>query len=490
MFSFGIPTMHAPHTNRPQSNAMAAASFLFLTILAATTTTTYSIGNTSGISNGSCIPAERAALLSFKTGITGDPENRLVSWKQDAHDCCRWSGVTCSRRTGHVVKLDLRSGYNFPNSEYFLSSLDDPQDYSLRGKVSSSLLALRRLEYLDLSFNTLLGDAKAMPGFLGSLQSLTYLDLSNMGFRGRVPPQLGNLSKLAHLDIQSYSYIYSDDISWLTRLHSLEHLDMSWINLSGVVDWLHMVNAIPNLVVLSLLSCGLNKSNAPSSLVHHNLTLLEELHLSFNNFSGPAAPNWFWYVTSLRSLSLLDCQLSGTFPDELGNLTLLETFDIGGNNIQGMIPATLQNMCNLRSLVLTGNNIGADISEVIDRIPNYSWNNFQRLSLARANLTGTTLQFVSTLSSLNTLDVSFNLLSGSMPVEICAHTNMTYLDLGNNNLSGSVPVEIDMLTNLTHLDLGNIFAAFLNGGSISEARKMKKTVFDTISTSSILNVSI
>jgi Leucine-rich repeat (LRR) protein len=137
------------------------------------------------------------------------------------------------------------------------------------------------------------------------------------------------------------------------------------------------------LVVLILAFC---KLNAPSTVLHHNLTVLEELDLSFNSFNSPATPNWFWDVTSLRSLLLQDCNLSGTFPDELGNLTVLETFDIAFNNIKGMIPGTLQNMCNLRSLNLGGNNIDGDITEVIDRIPNCSWKNLRELSLPDANI--------------------------------------------------------------------------------------------------------
>jgi hypothetical protein len=88
----------------------------------------------------------------------------------------------------------------------------------------------------------------AMPGFLGSLQSLTYLNLSYMGFYGRVPPQLGNLSKLVQLDIHDYflhhAALYSYDISWAASLHSLEHLNMGGVDLSGVADWVHTVTAI------------------------------------------------------------------------------------------------------------------------------------------------------------------------------------------------------------------------------------------------------
>ncbi|XP_047045432.1 receptor-like protein EIX1 [Lolium rigidum] len=417
---------------------MAAVSFLFLLILA----TASSVGSARETSNGSCIPAERAALLSFKAGITRDPANRLVSWRQGHHDCCLWSGVTCSGRTGHVVMLDLRN----------------PEIVSLRGKVSLSLLALRRLRYLDLSMNTALGGAMAMPGFLGSLQSLTYLNLSNMGFNGIIPPQLGNLSKLVQLDIgngYSPNHLYSKDISWLARLQSLEHLNMASVNLSRVDDWFHAVNALPNLGVLVLNYCSLNMTNAPSSLLHHNLTVLEKLDLSGNPLNSLAAPNWFWDLISLKSLNLEGCDLSGTFPDELGNLTLLENFDISDNNINGMMPGTLQNMCNLISLDLSGNNISGDIREVIDSIPSCSWKNLQVLILAYANISGMTLQFVSNLSSLSMLVVSDNQLSGSVPMEIGMLTNLSYIDLSNNNLSGSLPTEIGMLTKLTYLDLSS-----------------------------------
>ncbi|KAF6986836.1 hypothetical protein CFC21_004549 [Triticum aestivum] len=119
-----------------------------------------------------------------------------------------------------------------------------------------------------------------------------------------------------------------------------------------------------------------------------------------------------------------------------------------------MIPGTMQNMCNLRSLDLSTNNIDMDIREVIDIIPNCSWKNLQELNLRYANITGTTLQFVSNLTSLTMLDVSDNQLRGSVHVEIGMLTNLTDLYLGNNNLSGVISEDhFASLINLQAIDL-------------------------------------
>ncbi|CAL4910686.1 unnamed protein product [Urochloa decumbens] len=364
--------------------------------------------------DGSCIAAERYALLSFKAGVTSDPSGRLRSWR--GQDCCRWYGVRCSTRTGHVVKLDLRNRFF---ADDYLFGDEDPVRW-LHGQISSSLLAFQHLKYLDLSGN-ILGTNMPIPEFIGSLKSLTYLDLSGMNFSGRVPPQLGNLTKLVHLDIEvDYygSHAYSSDVSWLGSLHSLEYLDMSGVDLSAVVDWVHAVNTLPNLKVLHLSSCILNSSTA--SLLHHNLTVLEKLDLSGNPFNSPVAPNWYWDVTSLKSLDISFCGLSGPFPGELGNLTMLETLDMRWNNIEGMIPSTLENLCSLRTVYFGGNNIGGDITDLIERLPKCSWNSLQELYLMEANITGTALKSVLNFTTLSKLDVSNNRLSGSVPLELMA----------------------------------------------------------------------
>lgn len=145
---------------------------------------------------------------------------------------------------------------------------------------------------------------------------------------------------------------FSSDLSWLGRLSSLKYLDMSGVNLSTVSDWAHVVNMLPNLRVLNLELCQLTRSNPP--LLHSNLTVLEKLVLSANNFYGPLATDWFWGISTLKTLELEFCSLYGPLPDSLGNMTALQVLAMqDSNNITGMFPPTLKNLCNLQEVVFT-----------------------------------------------------------------------------------------------------------------------------------------
>jgi len=108
--------------------------------------------------------------------------------------------------------------------------------------------------YLDLSNNELEGSTSRLPEFLGSLKSLKYLNLSGILFRGGVPPQLGNLSELQRLDLSSMGGTNSTDLSWLTRLSSIQYLNLNEVNLSIVEAWPHVMNMIPSLRVLDVSS--------------------------------------------------------------------------------------------------------------------------------------------------------------------------------------------------------------------------------------------
>ena len=119
-----------------------------------------------------CISAERDALVSFNASIKA-PNGRLSSWQGE--NCCNWSGVRCSKKTGHVVQLDLGG-------------------YALEGEINPSLAGLTYLVYLNLSKSDFGG--MNIPEFIGSFNMLRYLDLSGANFGGPIPPQLSDLTRL------------------------------------------------------------------------------------------------------------------------------------------------------------------------------------------------------------------------------------------------------------------------------------------------------
>ena len=77
--------------------------------------------------------------------------------------------------------------------ELHLGNPDDSGKSTLVGKLSPTLLELEHLKFLNLSLNDFRGTP--IPSFLGSMSSLTYLNLWGASFSGLVPHQLGNLSQ-------------------------------------------------------------------------------------------------------------------------------------------------------------------------------------------------------------------------------------------------------------------------------------------------------
>jgi Leucine-rich repeat (LRR) protein len=243
-----------------------------------------------------CIVVEMDALVAFNVSIK-DPHERLSSWKGE--NCCNWSGVRCSKKTGHVVQLDLGK-------------------YNLEGEINPSLAGLTNLVYLNLSQSNFSG--VNIPEFMGSFKMLRYLDLSHAGFSGAVPLQLGNLSRLTYLDLSSSSFpvITVDSFHWVSKLTFLRYLDLSWLDLTASMDWLQAVNMLPLLEVIHLNDAYLPVTNL-NCLPQVNFTTLKVLDLKNNNLSS-SLPNWIWNLSSISELDLSSCGLYDRIPGELGKL--------------------------------------------------------------------------------------------------------------------------------------------------------------------------
>ncbi|CAL5036605.1 unnamed protein product [Urochloa decumbens] len=378
----------------------------------------------------SCIPEERDALLAFKAGITGSG-GELSSWQ--GQDCCKWSGVTCSKKTFHIIKLDVNQ-------------------YSLKGEINSSLAALTRLLYLDLSRNDFGG--AAIPEFVGGFKKLRYLGLSQANFGGKVPPQLGNLSTLKHLDLNSFNFpmLRMDSFLWVSRLTSLRYLDLGWVYLAASSDWLQALSKLPLLQVLRLNDASLPATNL-NSISDVNFTSLMVLDLA-NNDLNSRLPNWIWRLHSLSYLDLSSCQLSGSVPDMIGNLTSLNFLQLRNNNFSGEVPPAMHRLCSLNHIDLSMNHFSGNTAVAKNIF--HCMKQLRILDIHINNLNGSLSGWLEDLTSVTYLDISENLFSRQVPEKIGKLSNLTHMDLSSNAFEGVVSeIHFDRLSNLDFLNLAS-----------------------------------
>ena len=371
-----------------------------------------------------CIEEERQALLKFRQGLLHSPE---LSWGTYEEDCCKWEGIKCSNRTGHVVTLDLSHKH-------------------LSGEISSSILGLQHLTYLDLSDNSF----PILPKFIGSLTKLQYLNLSINYFSGTIPPQLGNLSNLISLDIGwNYMIIEDHNLDWLSHLSSLRHLDMSIVNLSKVVNWPDKVSTLPSLLEdLSISNCELSML-VPRTLINANCSSpLSLLDLSSNQLNSSKFPCLFKYTNSLVHLDLHVNEIQGPIPKALGNMMALVHLDLSDNYLEGIIPKALGNMVALVHLDFSSNKLEGSIPKALGNMVA-----LVHLDLSYNKLEGA-IPNLSKLSLLRELHLSQNQLNGSLDNVLGKLSKLQFLDLSFNSLKGVIiETHLSNLSSLNHLAL-------------------------------------
>ncbi|KAJ7949244.1 LRR receptor-like kinase family protein [Quillaja saponaria] len=476
-----------------------------------------------------CLESDQEALINFKNGLE-DPENRLSSWQ--GSNCCHWRGIVCENSTGAVIAVDLHNPYPFDSGYSGRYGF-----WNLSGVIRSSLVKLKSLAYLDLSLNTFQGIS--VPEFFGSLKNLRYLNLSNAGFVGAIPPHLGNLSNLQYLDVQ-YSGLVVDSLEWMTGLVSLKYLAMNRVDLSMIgPNWVWTLNKLPFMTELYLSSCGLSGYNP--SLTSLNLTSLAIIDLGGNSFKSKI-PNWLVNITSVKYLDISDSgfygsiplgfsdlpnlqvlkldgngnitascsqlfrgrwekievfssasnKLHGRLPSSFGNMTSLIFFDLFLNQIEGGIPSSIGKMCSLNFIRLTGNNMTGSLPEFLEGTENclstIPLPNLQYLYLSNNQLIGTMPEWLGQVKNLVELGLEYNMLKGPIPTSLGSLQNLTDLGLTGNKLTGSLPDSLGQLSALSTLDVSFNHLT----GTVSEAHfsKLSKLKFLHLSSNSFtLNVS-
>lgn len=382
--------------------------------------------------SGRCLDSQKLLLLALKNDLNFDPSlsTKLVGWNQSV-DCCDWGGVTCDK-AGHVIGLDL-------SNEFIAGGFNG----------SSSLFRLGFLKSLNLAYNSF--NSAELPSGFGKLTQVNYLNLSNANFEGQVPGDFSLMKKLVTLDLSSSPYsslvLENPDLKMLiqnlTEVREL-HLDNIKIITNGY-HWSSVISSfLPNLQVLSLKGCDLSGPLDSSLAMLKNLSfiLLDE-----NTFSSEI-PESFANLKNLTVLSLRACNLSGSLPKKIFQIPTLKTIDLSSNVIlKGPLPVFPENG-SLENLVLSYTEVGGTLPDSIGSLPLLS-----RIELRGCKFTGPIPVSMQNLTRLVYLDLSSNLLTGSIP-SFQLSKNLVSVNFYKNNLTGGIPsFHWEGLNRLQFLDL-------------------------------------
>ncbi|GKV38449.1 hypothetical protein SLEP1_g46362 [Rubroshorea leprosula] len=385
-----------------------------------------------------CSREEALALLQFKTSF---------SINYTASDLAPYY---C-----HVIALNLSCSFlygTFPSN--------------------STLFFLRNLQSLNLSFNDF--RLSKIPSEISQFTRLKHLDVSSSQFSGQVPTEIAHLPKLVSLNLSS-CYIPSGLILETTTFRNLVHnlSEMRELVLGGVtmtsVNPRFFMNLSSSLTTLDL-SDSVSEGNFPNGIFRFPNLKIFHLSVSFegqnltidlpsSNWSSPlqdfcnlegSIPASIGNLTQLTSLDLSITQFSGPIPASIGNLRQLTSLGLSSNHLSGQIPSSLANLTQLTSLDLSINQFSGPIPASIGNLRQLT-----SLELHSNILSGQIPSSLANLTQLPSLDLSYNQFSGPIPASIGNLRQLTSLDLHSNILSGQIPSSLANITQLTSLDLSN-----------------------------------
>ncbi|KAL4298622.1 hypothetical protein S245_058009 [Arachis hypogaea] len=362
----------------------------------------------------------------------------------------------------------------FPNLDYlklYNNSVEEKVPEWIHGMDSLSYLNLSqnnvtlmdhfpwyRLEYLDLSFNSMADDISS---FFCNATILYIINLSHNKFTGTFPQCLANRSFFGDLDLQ------------MNKLHGTlpdTFPNLNTLNLNG--------NNFEGLLPKSLSKC--------SGLV--------DLDLGNNQFED-TFPNWLQNLSYLEILDLRGNKLYG----QIANLksekifASLIIFDISCNNFSGSLPkAYIQNFRAMKIVHDVQSPFSYIDTDWIDTNEAYEGsmvatikrvslpftkipNGFAIMDLSENKFEGEIPDVIGELHRLKSLNLSYNNLIGPIPPSLGNLTNLESLDLSSNMLDGNIPAELVNLNSLEVLNLSNNHLE----GSIPQGKQ-----FDTFSNDS------
>ncbi|PRP83471.1 CLL4A clavata1-like receptor S/T protein kinase protein [Planoprotostelium fungivorum] len=342
---------------------------------------------------------------------------------------------------------DLRT-FQFPRNFYFLKHLDLSYNHFSGSLFDSQAWIFNAnrywyMQYFDLSHNQfstpIFGSVVTAYTLDSSLPIfLTYIDLSYNQFYGTPNLQQNQLSYTGLLTvILSNNKLSGNAINTFTYFPSIQDLDLSNNLITGAIP-----SSLGSLIALTHLNLSSTLLNGKiSSIAISRLSSLEVLDLHNNTLAADDL-SWIGGMSRLQYADLSYNRFTGSLPPASG-LIQLKTFDLSNNQVRG----TVDGYCNIKTLnqfIVNNNLLNGTVCSFIGDITT--------LNLSQ-NLFSGDISFLSSMTSLQSVDISSNQFSRQLP-SLTRLGKLANANFSRNLLVGTIPSLSDLST-LVSIDLSH-----------------------------------
>lgn len=249
------------------------------------------------------------------------------------------------------------------------------------------------------------------------------IQLKGLSMAGVLPPEFAELIHLRELDL-SRNYLNGSIPSSYGQLN-VTILSLLGNRISGLIP-----KELGDIETLEELNLENNLLEGPLPPNLGNLSRLREMFLSANNLTGTIPEN-FINLKNLTDFRIDGNSISGPIPDFIGNWTKMDRLDIQGTSMEGPIPPTISQLKNITQLRIS------DLRGKQMQFPNLQGlTKMERLTLRNCSIFGPFPEYFGAMPELKLLDLSNNMLNGTIPDE---HLDVDNMFLGDNTLSGAIP---------------------------------------------------
>jgi Leucine-rich repeat (LRR) protein len=427
-------------------------------------------------------------LYHSGTGVPGRLSTRKMDtaygWLREEVDICEWEGVVCGdfsatsqyywNTAGITTALDTHNKY-IQQEKWTCDHCPDEADVKLH------------VTKLELPYAGLVG---VLPN---EIYMLNYLDLTRNDLSGTLVGQHKETTATLAGNHDQDQPQRTPTLSTSPPPSFPECIREIWLGSNQLNGTIPLDFATPLLLHLDL-----SKNRFTGSLPRYGrkqLPKIKSLLFEDNFLTGKLPPKWAG-LTNLEVIDVGGNILNGTIPSIYGTMSNLRDFNIATNTVSGGIPTEFMQLSNLESLMLSQNRLRGTLPGGDDTVPHramrepeagYKWSQLTRLQFFHASdnfltstlppdffygLSNTIQRFVGPRSVFNRLlysivviahinvprdsiDFSYNELTGTIPREIAKCSHLERVNLQSNWIRGTLPSEMSRMNPNLELNFTN-----------------------------------